>query len=74
MSELFESAVGSIRIGVQDYRSPDDHRHISAVRNCYAGILLLAEEVLARRFPNEDPDNLIAANLKPVAAPNGTVE
>lgn len=71
---MFKNAVGSIRIGVQDYRSPDDHRHISAVRNYYAGILLLAKEVLARRFPNEDPDNLIAANLKPVATPNGTVE
>lgn len=74
MSGLFDNAVGSIRVGVQDYRSPEDHRHISAVRNYYAGILLLAKEVLIRRFPNEDPDKLIASNLKPVAGPNGTVE
>jgi hypothetical protein len=74
MSGLFDNAVGSIRMGVQDYRSADDHRHISAVRNYYAGILLLAKEVLIRRFPNEDPDKLIASNLKPVAGPNGSVE
>lgn len=73
MSGLFDNAVGSIRVGVQDYRSTEPHRHISAVRNYYAGILLLAKEVLVRRFPNEDPDKLIAANLKPVAGPNGTV-
>jgi transcription elongation factor Elf1 len=74
MSGLFDNAVGSIRVGVQDYGSPDDHRHISAVRNYYAGILLLAKEVLVRRFPNEDPDKLIAANLKPVVGVNGTVD
>lgn len=74
MSALLDNAIGSIRVGVQDYRSPDDHRYLSAVRNYYAGILLLAKEVLVRRFPNEDPDILIAAQLKPQAGPNGTVE
>lgn len=74
MSELFKNAVGIIRVGVQDYRSTDDHRHVSAVRNYYAGILLLGKAVLARRFPNEEPDKLIAANLKPISGPNGRVE
>lgn len=73
MSALFENAVGSIRLGVRDSRSSEDHRHISAVRNYYAGILLLAKEVLVRKFPNEDADNLLASNLKPVSGPNGTV-
>ncbi|TKD51432.1 hypothetical protein [Sphingomonas baiyangensis] len=74
MNALLDNAVASIRIGVQDYRSPDDHRHLSAVRNYYAGILLLAKAVLVRRFPNEDPDLLLAAKLRPQAGPNGTVE
>ncbi len=74
MSGLFDNAVGSIRVGVQDFGSDGDHRHISAVRNYYAGLLLLAKEVLVRRFPNEDPDKLIASNLKPIAGKNGTVE
>lgn len=73
MSGLFENAIGSIRVGIQDYGSPEDHRHISAVRNYYAGILLLAKAVLIHRYPHEDPDNLIASNLKPVRQPNGTV-
>jgi hypothetical protein len=74
ISELFKNAIGSIRMGVQDYGSSDEHRHISAVRNFYAGILLLAKEVLVRRFPNEDPDTLLASNLKPVVGCNGTVQ
>jgi hypothetical protein len=73
VTAIFENAVGSIKVGVQDFRSTDDHRHVSAVRNYYAGILLLAKEALVRRFPNEDPDQLLASNLKPIAGPNGTV-
>ncbi len=74
MNSLLSNAVASIRIGVQDYKSPDASRHLSAVRNYYAGILLLAKEVLIRRFPNEDPDVLLAAKLKPRSGTNGTVE
>jgi hypothetical protein len=74
ISTLFDNAIGGFRMGVQDYQSSDQHRHISAVRNFYAGILLLAKEVLVRRFPNEDPDTLLASNLKPVAGANGTIE
>ena len=74
MSALLDNAIASIRIGVQDYSSPESHRHLSAVRNYYAGILLLAKAVLVRRFPNQDPDILLAAKLKPQAGVNGTVE
>lgn len=61
-------------MGIQDYGLSDEHRHISAVRNFYAGILLLAKEVLIRRFPNENPDNLLAANMKPILGVNGTLD
>lgn len=37
MSELFENAVVSIQLGVEDYQSNDPRRAISAVRNFYAG-------------------------------------
>lgn len=74
MSSLLENAVASIRMGVQDYQSLDEDRHLSAVRNYYAGILLLAKEVLVRRFPNEGADLLLATRYKPTAGRNGTVE
>jgi hypothetical protein len=56
MSSLFDNAVASIRMGIEDYQSQDAFRDISAVRNYYAGVLLLAKEALVRRFPAEDPD------------------
>lgn len=69
MPSLFANAVASIRMGVEDFRQQDPDRDISAVRNFYAGVLLLAKEALIRAAPNADPDVVIGAKLKPV--PNG---
>jgi len=69
MSELFENAVSSIRMGVEDYQRNDPDRAMSAVRNFYAGLLLLAKEVLTRQAPEADMDEIIGAKYKPV--PNG---
>ena len=46
MPSLFSNAVASIRMGVEDFRQQDPDRDISAVRNFYAGVLLLAKEAL----------------------------
>ncbi len=51
MSGLFENAVLSIQLGVEDYQANDPKRALSAVRNFHAGILLLAKEVLVRAAP-----------------------
>ncbi|TPG39836.1 hypothetical protein EAH79_14235 [Sphingomonas koreensis] len=67
MSALFDNAVASIRMGIEDYQSQDAFRDISAVRNYYAGVLLLAKEALVQRFPDEDPDVILAAKVRPVA-------
>ena len=69
MPSLFDNAVASIRMGVEDFRQQDPDRDISAVRNFYAGVLLLAKEALIRAAPNADPAHVIGAKLKPV--PNG---
>ena len=45
MSDLFNNAVASIRMGVEDYTNKDGNRALSAVRNFYSGVLLLAKEV-----------------------------
>ena len=69
MPSLFENAVSSIRMGVEDFRHQDPDRDVSAVRNFYAGVLLLAKEALIRAAPNADPMLVIGAKMKPV--PNG---
>jgi hypothetical protein len=71
---LFENAVASIRMGVEDFRQQDHDRDISAVRNFYAGVLLLAKEALVRAAPHADPDLVIGARLKPVPNGNGGIE
>lgn len=73
MPSLFENAVSSIRMGVEDYGQQDHDRDISAVRNFYAGVLLLVKEALARRAPNADPQLVIAAKLKPVPDGDGGI-
>ena len=74
MSKLFENAVESIVVGIEDYRQNSRPRALSAVRNFYAGTLLLAKEVLVRQVPNADPDRLLGAKYKPVSDGDGGVE
>ncbi|MDJ0276278.1 hypothetical protein QLH51_05630 [Sphingomonas sp. 2R-10] len=54
MPSLFENAVSSLRMGVEDYRQQDADRDVSAVRNFYAGVLLLAKEALIRKVKSRD--------------------
>ena len=70
MSALLQNAVDSLALGVEDFSANDSRRTLSAVRNFYAGALLLAKEALVRAAPNADPDEIIGAKYKPV--PNGT--
>jgi rubrerythrin len=74
MPSLFENAIASIRMGVEDFRQQDHDRDISAVRNFYAGVLLLAKEALIRTAPNADPQHVIGAKLKPVPDGHGGIE
>jgi len=67
MSDLLRNALDSIALGIEDYRANDPKRAISAVRNFYAGALLLAKEVLARAAPDANPDNILGARYKPVS-------
>jgi hypothetical protein len=48
---LFENAIESIQIGVEDLLKNDDRRVLSAVRNVHAGVLLLCKEKLHRISP-----------------------
>jgi hypothetical protein len=73
MNTLFGNAVQSIQLGIEDYQANDPRRALSAVRNFYAGVLLLAKEVLVRQVPDADPDEVLGARYKPVPDRDGGV-
>lgn len=70
---ILDNAVTSIQIGVEDYQSNDERRKYSAVRNIYAGLLLLYKEKLRLLSPNYDPELLLKRKLKPVRDKDGEV-
>ena len=74
MSDLFKNAVQSIILGLEDYQTKDADRTLSAVRNYYAGLLLLAKEVLVRAVPDVEESEILAANYKPVPDGSGGVK
>ena len=64
MNSLFENAVASIRMGIEDYQSNVSARALSATRNFHAGLLLLAKEVLVRKVSGVEEEIVIAADYK----------
>jgi len=71
MDKLFKNAIDSIQLGIEDYKANNAKRALSAVRNFYAGVLLLAKEVLVRAAPNADPEEILGAKYKPVSDGSG---
>jgi len=74
MSKLFENAIESLTVGIEDYQRNSRPRSLSAVRNFYAGTLLLAKEVIVRKVPGADPDEILGARYKPVGNGAGSVQ
>jgi len=66
MNSLFDSAIQSIQIGIEDYEHNDPKRALSAVRNFYAGTLLLAKEVLVREVPKAGVMDILATKFNPI--------
>jgi hypothetical protein len=73
MNSLFENAVQSIQIGIEDYGHNDPKRALSAVRNFYAGTLLLAKEVLVRQAPKAAVMDILATKFNPIPDGKGGV-
>ena len=73
MNTLFDNAIQSIRLGIEDYEANDAKRPLSAVRNFYAGVLLLAKEVLVRAAPKANPKDVLGAAYKPVLDGDGGI-
>jgi hypothetical protein len=74
MNTLFDNAVQSIQLGIEDYQANDPRRALSSVRNFYAGVLLLAKEVLVRQIPDAAPEDVLAARFKPIPDGQGGVQ
>ena len=65
MDRLLENAIDSIRLGVEDYKTREALRTLSAVRNLHAGLLLLAKWVLVQSVPKASEDGVIAVAYRP---------
>lgn len=74
MSEIFDNAITSIVLGIEDFETGTDERMLSAARNYYAGLLLLAKECLVRAAPKADAMEIIGAKFKPKPDGDGGVE
>ncbi len=70
---ILKNAVASIQVGVEDYLSGDSRRLISALRNLYAGILLLAKAHLSRCSPADSNEALIKERVKMVPRADGSL-
>lgn len=73
MNTLFDNAIQSIQLGIEDYQHNDPKRALSAVRNFYAGTLLIAKEVLVRAAPKADLKAVIGSKFVPVPDGKGGV-
>lgn len=73
MNSLFDNAIQSIQIGIEDYGHNDPKRALSAVRNFYAGTLLLAKEVLVRKVPKAPVMDILATKFSPIPDGKGGV-
>lgn len=70
---LLKNAIFSIEAGIEDFQENEEKRNISAVRNIYAGILLLLKEKLVRLSPEYDTELLIKQRLIPQKAEDGKI-
>lgn len=71
---ILDNAVAAIQIGIEDYQSADPRRLLSAVRNVFAGILLLAKEHLRRESPAGSDEALIKTQVRFKKAADGTLQ
>ncbi|WFR96111.1 hypothetical protein [Rhizobium tumorigenes] len=64
MEKLLGNAIDSIEVGMQDFWNGSDRRLVSAVRNVYAGLLLLAKAVLWNESPGNDGSLVFITKVK----------
>ena len=70
---ILKNAVDSILLGLEDYRSTEPRRLVSAVRNLYSGILLLFKHKLALISPVGSDEVLIKSVISPELGESGEI-
>ena len=65
MKGMLQNAIESIQLGIEDYQANDPRRPASAVRNLYAGVLLLGKQCLLNAAPKSEAMDVLAANFSP---------
>lgn len=73
MNTILSNAVASIQLGIEDYRSEDGRRALSAVRNLSAGIVLLFKERLRQLSPPGSDEVLIKQTIRPTLGHDGSI-
>lgn len=63
--KILKNAIESIQIGLEDFKNNDPRRSYSALRNIFAGTLLLFKEKLRRLSPNDSDEVLIKQKIVP---------
>ena len=66
---ILRNAVESVQIGMEDYHNDDPRRVLSAIRNIYAGLLLIFKHKLQELSPEGSNDSLLKAKLELVRNP-----
>ncbi|OPK10844.1 hypothetical protein BZ163_07800 [Pseudomonas sp. VI4.1] len=66
---MLRNAVESIQVGMEDFHEDDDRRVLSAIRNLYAGILLLFKYKLQQLSPINSDEALLKTRVIPVTDP-----
>lgn len=61
---LLTNAIEAIQVGVEDYKEGSRPRLLAAVRNIYAGLLLIYKEALRRKSPPGSQEVLIKAQVR----------
>jgi len=70
---IYKNAIDSIILGIEDYKSKDPRRLISATRNLVAGILLLIKHKLAKLSPPGSDEVLLKENVLPKSDGKGGI-
>ncbi|HCD6624596.1 TPA: hypothetical protein NDU46_003815 [Pseudomonas aeruginosa] len=72
---ILNNAVASIQVGMEDFDTGESHRVLSAIRNIYAGILLLFKHKLQELSPDGSDEVLLKSKVMPsVNATTGAIE
>jgi hypothetical protein len=74
MNAILQNAAQSIQVGVEDCRSEDPRRVLSAVRNITAGVLLLFKEKLRQLSPPGSNDVLLKQKSRIQRGEDGVIE